>query len=356
MKIISIVGARPNFIKIAPIMRVLSRRPSVRPVLVHTGQHYDDNMSKKFFKDLVIPQPDVCLGVGSGTHAAQTAKTMQRFERVLLKQKPDIVLVVGDVNSTLACALTACKLGIKVAHVEAGLRSNDKSMPEEINRLSTDHLSDFLFTTCEVANKNLAREGISKDKIFWVGNVMIDALLHSLRKIKKPAGIESGYAVATLHRASNVDDQRILERLLRALNRIAEQLPIVFPIHPRTQNRIKQFHLQKYCNGNIRCCQPMGYLDFLKSYSQARFVLTDSGGIQAEATALGIPCLTLSENTEWLITIKQGTNKLVGTEEGNVVKQALRLLKVRPNELKPLRYWDGKTSKRIVDILVRRKV
>jgi UDP-N-acetylglucosamine 2-epimerase (non-hydrolysing) len=358
MKVINVVGARPNFMKIAPIMRLMNSYREIESILVHTGQHYDGNMSDTFFKDLEIHEPDIYLGVGSGTHAVQTALTMERFEKVLLREKPDLVLVVGDVNSTLACALVASKLHIKVAHVEAGLRSFDRSMPEEINRILTDHISDFLFTTCEYANANLRSEGILEDKIFFVGNIMVDALLDNMSRIKtdartRIAKTEQGeYAVLTLHRPSNVDYKDTFERISRALNKIAEHIPIIFPVHPRTRKQIKQFGFEKYYNGNIKLLDPLGYLDFLRLYLGARFVLTDSGGIQEETTVLDIPCLTIRENTERPITVEQGTNVLVGTDERKIVKEAEKILRGECKRKKELKYWDGKTAGRIVKILL----
>lgn len=358
MKIINVMGARPNFIKIAPIIRAMKYYREIESVLVHTGQHYDGNMSDIFFKDLEILQPDIHLEVGSGTHAVQTARIMERFEKVLLKEKPYIVLVLGDVNSTLACALVAGKLNIKIAHIEAGLRSFDRRMPEEINRVLTDHLSDFLFTTCEDANKNLTREGISSDKVFLVGNVMIDSLMYNISKIRRRTDNRrqkteyKEYAVLTLHRASNVDDRDVFERISRALNEISQHIPIIFPIHPRTRKQIKQFGLSKYYNGNIKLLDPIGYLDFLRLYSKAKFVLTDSGGIQEETSVLDIPCLTIRENTERPITIEQGTNVLVGTDEKRIVEETEKILRGEHKRKKVLKYWDGKTAERIVSILV----
>lgn len=352
MKIINVVGARPNFIKIAPLMRVMKHNLKINPILVHTGQHYDGNMSDIFFKDLDIPQPDIHLEVGSGTQAIQTARIMERFEGVLLKEMPDLVLVVGDVNSTLACALAASKLCIKVAHVEAGLRSFDRRMPEEINRVIVDHLSDFLFTTCEDANKNLFREGISADKVFLVGNVMIDTLIYNIKKLKDENFAQSKYAVLTLHRPSNVDNKDTFEHVSRALQKIAKHINIIFPIHPRTRGQIKKFRLEKYYSGNIKLLEPLGYLDFLKLYSKATFVLTDSGGIQEETSALDIPCLTIRENTERPITIKSGTNVLVGTSEERIVEEAEKILRTGGRRRKKLQCWDGKAAERIVEILL----
>jgi len=352
MKIINVVGARPNFMKIAPIMRVMKRYRNIDPILVHTGQHYDANMSDAFFKDLELPKPDIHLEVGSGTHAAQTARVMERFEKVLFKEKPDLVLVAGDVTSTLACALAASKLRIKVAHVEAGLRSFDRRMPEEINRVLTDQMSDFLFTTCEDADRNLAREGIAQDKVFLVGDVMIDTLLYYIKKDSLSGADEAQYAVVTLHRPSNVDDKDTFERISSALNKIARSIPIIFPVHPRTRGQIKRFGFEKYYNGNIKLLDPLGYLDFIKLYSKAKMVLTDSGGIQEETTVLDIPCLTIRENTERPITIKQGTNILVGTDENRIVKEAKKILRGERKRRKTIKYWDGKAADRIVKIVV----
>jgi UDP-N-acetylglucosamine 2-epimerase (non-hydrolysing) len=308
-------------------------------------------MSDTFFKDLAIPEPDIHLEVGSGTHTKQTAQIMGKFEKVLLKEKPDLVLTVGDVNSTLACSLVASKLCIEVAHVEAGLRSFDRKMPEEINRVIADHLSDFLFTTCEDANKNLTREGIPLNKIFLVGNVMIDTLLYNIKKLKNKASVYSEYAILTLHRPSNVDNKDTFEKISKTLNTIAKYIPIIFPVHPRTKRQIKKFRFDKYYDGNIKLLGPLGYLDFLKLYLKAKFVLTDSGGIQEETSALDIPCLTIRKNTERPITIKYGTNVLVGVDEKRIVGEAEKILRGERKRKKVLKYWDGKTAERIVRIL-----
>jgi UDP-N-acetylglucosamine 2-epimerase (non-hydrolysing) len=340
--------------KMAPIMRAMKAYRKIKPFLVHTGQHYDANMSDAFFKDLELPKPDIHLNVGSGTHASQTARVLERFEKVLFKEKPDLVLVVGDVNSTLACSLAASKLQIKVAHVEAGLRSFDRKMPEEINRVLTDQISDFLFTTCEGANRNLAKEGVAQDKVFLVGDVMIDTLLYYRQRISLAAGEVPEYAVVTLHRPSNVDDKDTFERISMALNKIAKQIPIVFPVHPRTRRQIKRLGLGKYYNEKIKLLEPLGYLDFIKLYAKARMVLTDSGGIQEETTVLDIPCLTIRENTERPITITQGTNILVGTDEGKIVKEAQKILRGERKRRKTIKYWDGMAAKRIVKIITGR--
>ena len=358
MKIINVVGARPNFMKIAPIMRAMKAYRKIKPLLVHTGQHYDANMSGAFFKDLELPKSDIHLEVGSGTHAEQTARVMERFEKVLFKEKPNLVLVVGDVNSTLACSLAASKLHIKVAHVEAGLRSFDRRMPEEINRVLTDQMSDLLFTTCKDADRNLAKEGIAQDKVFLVGDVMIDTLLRSMEtvdqrpKTKDRRPRDGEYAVVTLHRPSNVDDKDTFERISMALNKISKSIPIIFPVHPRTRGQIKRFGFEKYYNGQIKLLEPLGYLDFIKLYPKAKMVLTDSGGIQEETTVLDIPCLTIRENTERPITITQGTNILVGTDEEKIVKEAKKILRGERKRRKTIKYWDGRAAERIVRVLV----
>jgi len=361
LKVINVVGARPNFMKVAPIVAAMKRAPSkFLPLVVHTGQHYDAAMSDSFFRDLKLPQPDMHLGVGSGSHAAQTAAVMERFESVVLQEKPDWVLVVGDVNSTIACALVCVKLGIKVAHVEAGLRSRDRTMPEEINRLLTDQIADLLLTPSEGAGANLRAEGIPAERIRFVGNVMIDSLLQNLeqaRQLRTRAqfGVaEADYAVLTLHRPSNVDRPETFARILAALESIAEKLPVIFPVHPRTRKTIAELGLTDRAAAitNLRLIDPLGYLDFLNLYSGARLVLTDSGGIQEETTALGIPCLTLRENTERPITVELGTNVIVGTDTSRIVtaaKAALNGSAKRTTNQPPL--WDGHTSERILDAL-----
>jgi UDP-N-acetylglucosamine 2-epimerase (non-hydrolysing) len=362
LKIINVVGARPNFMKVAPIVAAMKQRAALfDPLVIHTGQHYDAAMSDAFFRDLELPQPDTYLGVGSASHAAQTAAVMERFEPVVLQAKPDWVLVVGDVNSTLACALVCVKLGVKVAHVEAGLRSRDRTMPEEINRLLTDQIADLLFTTSEDADRNLLNEGIPGERIRFVGNVMIDSLNKNLERarqsrIKEQLGLrEGGYAVMTLHRPSNVDHQEIFQDILQALERITAEVPVVFAVHPRTRKTIAEFGLSERIEGmkGLRLIDPLGYLDFLALYSGARLVLTDSGGIQEETTALGIPCLTLRENTERPITVEMGTNTIVGTDPRRIIEAAAAALngKAKPWSVPPL--WDGKTAGRILDELVR---
>jgi len=359
MKIINVVGARPNFMKIAPIMREMKKYQQLEPILLHTGQHYDDDMSKVFFEELQIPRPDIYLDIRSGTHAEQTAKVMVAFEKVVGEQKPDLVLVVGDVNSTVACTLVATKLWVPVAHVEAGLRSFDRKMPEEINRVVTDAISDFLFTTERNAEGNLTREGIPKEKIHFVGNVMIDTLLYSREVAKKSdiisdLGLEpQGYSVLTLHRPSNVDDKEVFKEILDALSVICEQIPIVFPAHPRTQARIESFGLQNRIDAmeKLVVTKPLGYLDFVSLFSNSRFVLTDSGGLQEETTALGIPCLTLRENTERPITISEGTNLLVGSDKEKIISESKNILEGRGKSGRIPELWDGRASQRIVKII-----
>ena len=346
--------------KIAPLMSEYERRENIHAILVHTGQHYDDKMSDLFFNELEIPKPNVNLEVGSGSHAVQTAEIMQRFEPVLTDYKPDVVVVVGDVNSTIACGLVAVKLGIKLAHVEAGLRSGDRSMPEEINRVLTDSISDFLFCTEQSGIDNLLLEGIPQTKIFFVGNVMIDTLLKN--KIKAEASDVlnqldldgNDFAVLTLHRPSNVDDMAVLNGILDALKVIEKEMPIIFPIHPRTRKMIASSsiggRIEKMLN--LRPIEPLGYLDFLKIMSHARIVLTDSGGMQEETTILKIPCLTLRENTERPITVEIGSNQIVGTNPTKIIeayRHAVNGQWCEP-EIPPL--WDGRAAQRIVDILV----
>jgi UDP-N-acetylglucosamine 2-epimerase (non-hydrolysing) len=406
-----VAGARPNFMKIAAISDAVTayngseHKPRIHPVIVHTGQHYDEMMSNTFFRDLGIPKPDVDLEVGSGSHAQQTAEIMKRFEAVLLAELPDVLLVVGDVNSTIACSLVAAKITYPaslssrvrplIAHVEAGLRSFDRSMPEEINRVLTDAISDLHFVTEKEATRNLRREGVSKKKIYWVGNTMVDTLLKHrsraeesdilaqlgllkpLSPIRRANREESGpkkklnsegcidYALVTLHRPSNVDDRSRFKEIALALSMIADKIPILFPVHPRTMNRIQEFKLESHFqlgregasaiagNSRIRCIAPLGYLDFLCLMSHARLILTDSGGIQEETTVLGVPCITLRENTERPVTISEGTNVLAGTNKSAIVSSTFSRIKQKSRNHKP-RYWDGKAGMRIVKILVRR--
>jgi UDP-N-acetylglucosamine 2-epimerase (non-hydrolysing) len=378
MKILNVVGARPNFMKIAPVIREMEKVPHMDWLLVHTGQHYDVEMSEAFFRELAIPQPDMNLEVGSGSHAHQTGQIMIAFEDVCVQEKPDLVLVVGDVNSTMAGALVASKLHIPVAHVEAGLRSFDRRMPEEINRMVTDILSTYLFTTCEEANDNLLGEGVAPEKIFMVGDVMIDTLYAHLEGIRKNTtrrelGLnERGYAVLTLHRPSNVDDRDVLGEIIAALEKISQHLPVVFPMHPRTRQAVRRFGYEgafqfmdvkspaagdpSGCmavgGSGIWCCDPLGYLDFQNLVVHARFVMTDSGGIQEETTVLDIPCLTLRDTTERPVTITRGTNTLLGHDAPRIVDEAMKILRGegKRGEAPPL--WDGKASQRIVGILV----
>ena len=361
MRILSVAGARPNFMKIAPLMEAFAAAPPIEPMLVHTGQHYDERMSELFFRQLGIPEPDVNLGVGSGSHAAQTAAIMTAFEPVVTRVRPDAVLVVGDVNSTIACGLVAVKLGVRLVHVEAGLRSGDRTMPEEINRLLTDAISDLLFCTEQSGVDNLRREGVDPDRVFLVGNVMID----TLRKNKAQADASDvldrlglapgGYAVLTLHRPSNVDDPAVLARLLDALETIAAELPIVLPAHPRTRQRIETLGLGQRVTGiaNLRMIAPAGYLDFLKLMGDARLVLTDSGGIQEETTILKVPCLTLRENTERPVTVDVGSNQLVGTDPARILAAFRAVMDgdLPAPQTPPL--WDGHAAGRIVDALLR---
>ena len=373
-----VVGARPNFMKATALLKNLKKCARFNPILVHTGQHYDDDMSKSFFEDLRLPKPDIYLGVGSGTHAEQTGKIMIEFEKVCFELKPDLVVVVGDVNSTIACALVASKLFIPVAHVEAGLRSFDRTMPEEINRVLTDQISDYLFTTCKDANLNLIEEGISESKIFFVGNVMIDTLLSNIEIAKKSNILDKlalrnnnnvkKYAVLTLHRPSNVDNPEILKGIFYALNKLSKEIPIIFPAHPRTVKKIKNFKLEQMITfvGNISSIElnetkqkilvtsPLSYLAFLCLMSNAKLLLTDSGGIQEETTILGIPCLTLRNNTERPITVKEGTNIVVGNSPDKIVNTAISVLKNRIFRKKIPKYWDGKAAERIIKVLASR--
>jgi UDP-N-acetylglucosamine 2-epimerase (non-hydrolysing) len=356
MRIVAVAGARPNFMKIAPLMWEIGRRSNVEAHLVHTGQHYDERMSRLFFEELGIPRPDADLGVGSGSHAVQTAEVMRRFEPVLLEQRPDAVVVVGDVNSTIACALTAVKLGVPVAHVEAGLRSFDRTMPEEINRILTDAISQWLFVTEPSGVANLRREGIPDGRIFLVGNIMIDTLL-ACRELSRRSTIREDlhlanrpFGVLTLHRPANVDDPGVLAGILAAIGPLQRELPIVFPIHPRTRKALAGHDLAAL--PGLIVTEPLGYLDFMKLLAEARLVLTDSGGIQEETTVLGVPCLTLRNNTERPITIEQGTNTLVGLTPERILAAALRALAEPPRAAQVPDLWDGGAAARIVDVLV----
>ncbi len=392
LKILSVVGARPNFMKIAAIREAIKkfnetgRKNAIEHRLVHTGQHYDTNMSDSFFNDLELPRPDLCLGVGSGSHSLQTARVMERFESILLNERPDLVLVVGDVNSTLACALVTKKTWCqrvgggefipKLAHVEAGLRSFDRMMPEEINRIVTDSVSDYLFTTEESASENLIREGVPQDKIFFVGNVMIDTLLRHRAKAAESTILQDlhlieperirPYAILTLHRPSNVDDQETFIRMLDAFLELSKRVPIIFPAHPRTLKHIQDWDLGDYFVDHfikdpepwdsrirIRLVPPLGYLDFLHLMSMARAVLTDSGGIQEETTILDVPCITLRDNTERPVTVRQGTNVLAGSDPEKIIRAFNKVPgQTRTSHRKP-KYWDGNAAERIIDILAR---
>lgn len=354
-----VAGARPNFMKIAPICEVLEKK-DVDYSVVHTGQHYDENMSKVFFDQLGIPRPDINLNVGSQSHALQTANIMIGFEKVLKKYTPDIVVVVGDVNSTIACSLVATKMHIPVAHVEAGLRSFNMDMPEEINRVLTDHISQYLFTSCKDANENLLREGIDKSKIFFVGNVMIDTLM-KFKELSKKSNIlhdhnlkKKDYAVLTMHRPSNVDSFENLSLLIDALDEIQKQIEVIYPVHPRTKKRIIDFGFEKRIRdmNNFKMVEPMGYIDFLHLMDNARFVITDSGGIQEETTILGIPCLTIREETERPVTISEGTNVIVGRERRKILEVTSKILHNNQKAGLVPSKWDGKASERIVKILI----
>ncbi len=359
MKLINVCGARPNFMKIAPLMRAYREYPGIQPLLVHTGQHYDARMSHLFFDELEIPRPDLNLDVGSGTHARQTALVLERFEPVLDEHRPDAVLVVGDVNSTLACALVAVKKGVPVYHVEAGLRSFDRSMPEEINRVLTDAISDLLFVSEPAGVENLRREGIPEDRIHFTGNVMIDTLEHCRRKaegsnVLTQLGLASGaYALVTLHRPASVDDPRVLRGLIGVLRDMQRELPVVFPIHPRTRGMLAEHGILAAMGPmpGLRLLDPQGYLDFLRLMSEARVVLTDSGGIQEETTILGVPCLTLRENTERPVTLTQGTNRLVGLDPQDIWSAYRSVPATRPLALARPEKWDGRAAARIAAII-----
>ena len=359
IRIANICGARPNFMKIAPLMRVYRAIGGVEALLVHTGQHYDEQMNHWFFEQLEIPPPDINLEVGSASHAVQTAEIMKRFETFVLAERPDAVLVVGDVNSTVACALVAAKLDIPVIHVEAGLRSFDRTMPEEVNRVVTDALSDLLFVTEPSGVTNLQREGVGAEKVHFVGNVMIDTLLRFKARsaesdILDKLSLESGKAaVLTLHRPANVDDPVVFGRILDAVEHVQSTMPVVFPMHPRTRARLAESPVGKRMNSlsGLKVIPPLGYLDFLHLLSEAACVLTDSGGIQEETTILGVPCLTLRENTERPITIDEGTNRLVGSDPAAII-EAFQDAVSKPVEAKRPHLWDGRAAERIVDIIL----
>jgi UDP-N-acetylglucosamine 2-epimerase (non-hydrolysing) len=351
MKVVHVVGARPNFMKVAPVLAALRAYEDVEQCLVHTGQHYDVKMSDVFFHQLGIPAPDINLSVGSGAHGKQTAEIMTRFEPVVVESKPDIVLVYGDVNSTVAAALVCAKIGVRVGHVEAGLRSFDRSMPEEINRLVTDQLADLLFTPSEDGDENLSREGISADRVFRVGNVMIDSLVRLLPAAEKVVreDIPARYALVTLHRPSNVDDGATLRSILQSLLELNRDLSVVFPVHPRTRQRIVDFGLNAE---HLHLLDPLPYVEFLALQTRATVLITDSGGIQEETTYLGIPCLTVRENTERPITVSQGTNVLVGRDPARLRAELSRVLmgRVKTATVPPL--WDGRAAERIAKVIV----
>jgi UDP-N-acetylglucosamine 2-epimerase (non-hydrolysing) len=363
--VLCVVGARPNFMKIAPIMAAIKASgDSLSVKLLHTGQHYDEAMSDQFFRDLGIRAPDINLGVGSGSHAAQTAEIMTRFEPVLDSERPDAVLVVGDVNSTIACALVAVKKGVPVIHVEAGLRSFDRGMPEEINRILTDQIADLLFTTEKIAAEHLLREGIESSKIHFVGNVMIDTLLQNLERAvpAKTTFAEAGagpmfngapgsYAGLTLHRPSNVDDPKVLRSLLESVREVSMRIPVVFPLHPRTKKQIAEFGYEWLLDDpRILVLPPLGYLHLLGLMKDAAVFLTDSGAIQEETTALGVPCITLRESTERPITVDEGTNVVVGSDRRKIMEALDRALAGGDEGARIPMYWDGKASQRIVEI------
>ncbi|HYS05932.1 MAG TPA: UDP-N-acetylglucosamine 2-epimerase (non-hydrolyzing) [Candidatus Dormibacteraeota bacterium] len=362
LRLLLVAGARPNFMKVAPLLRELRARPGLFEArLVHTGQHYDEAMSDIFFEELEIPKPDIHLGVGSGSHAVQTARIMEAFEKVLVADRPDWVVVVGDVNSTLACSVVAAKMSppVRVAHVEAGLRSRDRSMPEEVNRVVTDALSDLLFTTSPDADVNLRHEGIERRRIHRVGNVMIDTLRRFLARadssdVMRRLGIAAPFALLTLHRPSNVDDEAALRRIFTALETVAQDIPIVFPVHPRTVKMMRELGVgADGGSGSLRLIEPLGYLDFLHLQKRARLVLTDSGGIQEEASILGVPCLTLRENTERPITTTRGTNVLVGSDTRAIVTAARRILRARARRPRSIPLWDGRAAGRIAAVFAR---
>ena len=359
LKIVNVAGARPNFMKIAPLMEAYREFPAIEPVLVHTGQHYDERMSELFFRQLGIPEPDVNLGVGSGSHGVQTGRIMAAFEPVLVEMRPHAVVVVGDVNSTIACGLVAVKLGVKLAHVEAGLRSGDRSMPEEINRILTDAIGDLLFCSEQSGVDNLRREGVPAERIFLVGNVMIDTLLKNRAKamastILEDLDLQAGqFAALTLHRPSNVDDPKVLGRILDALEVIQRELPIICPIHPRTRRNLDGSAIGQrvLAMPKLRLIEPASYLDFLKLMASAKLVLTDSGGIQEETTILGVPCLTLRDTTERPITVQVGTNTVVGTDPERIIAAYREAVGGRRGHTGTPPLWDGKAAHRIAEIL-----
>jgi UDP-N-acetylglucosamine 2-epimerase (non-hydrolysing) len=352
MKILHVIGARPNFMKVAPVHAALAHRNGVHQILVHTGQHYDAFMSDIFFRQLNIPEPDYNLGVGSGSHAQQTANIMVGLEPVIIENKPDLVLVYGDVNSTVAAALVCSKLLVPIGHVEAGLRSFDRTMPEEINRILTDRVADYLFTPSIDGNENLVHEGVAEEKIHLVGNVMIDTLIRLLPHAGNDTPPPKSYVLVTLHRPSNVDSPIELSRIIEALNEISSKIEIVFPVHPRTRQMLRELSSVKFAP-NLQLADPVGYLEFLGLQRNASFVITDSGGIQEETTFLGVPCLTIRENTERPVTVTVGTNILVGRDMDQLKGEAGKIFagNHKKGGIPPL--WDGKAGERIADALVR---
>jgi len=361
IKILSVVGARPNFMKIAPLLRTFEKYPQIESILVHTGQHYGQKMSKTFFDSLEISSPNYNLDVGSGSHGEQTAKIMEAFEPILEKEKPNLVLVVGDVNSTIACALVASKMHIKIAHVEAGARSFNKKMPEEINRVLTDHISDFLFAHSYQSYKNLFKEGVPKKSVFLVGNIMIDCLATNLPKIEGSKILESldlkkgFFSLMTMHRPVNVDSEKNLKKIYSIISKIPNKIPIIFPVHPRTEKNIKDKGLWEKFNDldNLKIIPPLDYIDFMRLLQNCLFVLTDSGGIQAEAAYFKIPTLTMREETELSETVKCGANKLVGLDEKKILHNVSQLQKGKKPLIKKIPLNDGKTAQRIAKILAK---
>ena len=364
--LLCIVGARPNYMKMAPLLRAIGARADLpRPVLIHTGQHYDFDLNDRLFVDLDLPRPDVNLEVGSGSHAVQTAEVMKRFEPVIDDYRPAGIVVVGDVNSTLACTLVASKKNVPVAHVEAGLRSFDRSMPEEINRVLTDQIATLLYTTERGAHQNLAREGIDGQRVHFVGNLMIDSLLSALPKavaaaeLFHRAGIEAqrekaGYAAVTLHRPSNVDGKEMLSRIVSILGEVAQRMPVIWPVHPRTRSNIDKFGLNALLDKyGISCLPPQGYLEMVGLLREAALVLTDSGGVQEETTALGVPCLTMRPNTERPITVDEGTNTLVGIEREAILTVVDEVMRSGGKRGRIPEYWDGKAAPRIAEHMAR---
>jgi len=361
--VLLVAGARPNFMKVAPVLRELLKHPDTfRPQLIHTGQHYDADMSDVFFQELAIPKPDLFMGVGSGSHAEQTGRIMIAFEKVCLETKPDLVIVVGDVNSTMACAITAKKLCIPVAHIEAGLRSRDWTMPEEVNRVVTDAISDLLFTPSRDGDQNLLREGIPADRIHFVGNVMIDSLLEQLPKTEtrntlRQCGVEVGkFATLTLHRPANVDDPQVFSGIVEVMAELSRELDIIWPVHPRARKMLEDPRLAGLLKDapGLKLTGPLGYVDMLTLNRNAKLVLTDSGGLQEEATVLGVPCITLRENTERPVTVESGANRVVGNRPMGIRAGVRSVLNGNECSIRIPEFWDGKAAGRIVDVLMRR--